>query len=157
LRPAARLPRRRVQERGGVPVEGQRRGDAGADGPVLPQPLGEEDEPRGGASPGAIGAVPESLGGGGSAQSRGGFQRERPAQGGGEASGGREAFTNGALGGLHLLGRAPGQKGMIGKDRLVLGCDDHLPDAFRSRYNPGVLLYDEKGALRGHLSASDQL
>src|SRR5262249_59435143 len=83
--------------------------------------------------------------------------RERPAKGGGEASGGREAFTNGALGGLHLLGRAPGQKGMIGKDRLVLGCDDHLPDAFRSRYNPGVLLYDEKGALRGHLSASDQL
>jgi hypothetical protein len=43
------------------------------------------------------------------------------------------------------------------KVRLVLGCDDHLPDAFRSKYNPGVLLYDETGALRGHLYASDEL
>jgi hypothetical protein len=44
-----------------------------------------------------------------------------------------------------------------GKVRLVLGCDDYLPDAFRSKYNPGVLLYDETGALRGHLYASDEL
>jgi hypothetical protein len=44
-----------------------------------------------------------------------------------------------------------------GKIRLVLGCDDYLPDAFRSKYNPGVLLYDEAGALRGHLYASDEL
>src|SRR5262249_50862423 len=40
---------------------------------------------------------------------------------------------------------------------LVLGCDDNLPDVFRSKYNPGVLLYDEKGAPRGHLYASDEL
>ena len=46
---------------------------------------------------------------------------------------------------------------MTGKVRLVLGCDDYLPDAFRSKYNPGVLLDDETGALRGHLYASDEL
>ena len=46
---------------------------------------------------------------------------------------------------------------MTAKDRLVLGCDDYLPDAFRSKYNPGVLLDDETGALRGHLYASDAL
>jgi hypothetical protein len=44
-----------------------------------------------------------------------------------------------------------------GKIRLVLGTDEYLPDAFRSKYNPGVLLYDETGALRGHLYASDEL
>jgi hypothetical protein len=44
-----------------------------------------------------------------------------------------------------------------GKVRLVLGCDDYLPDAFRSKYNPGVLLYDETGAMRGHLYASHEL
>src|SRR5262249_54375734 len=44
-----------------------------------------------------------------------------------------------------------------GKIRLVLGCDEYVPDTFRSKYNPGVLLYDETGALRGHLYASDEL
>jgi hypothetical protein len=46
---------------------------------------------------------------------------------------------------------------MNGKVRLVLGCADYLPDAFRSRYNPGVLLYDETGALRSNVHASDEL
>src|SRR5262249_10489056 len=36
-------------------------------------------------------------------------------------------------------------------------CDDYLPDSFRSKYNSGVLLYDETGALRGHLYASEEL
>jgi hypothetical protein len=44
-----------------------------------------------------------------------------------------------------------------GKIRLVLGCDEYVPDAFRAKYNPGLLLYDETGALRGHLYASDEL
>jgi hypothetical protein len=44
-----------------------------------------------------------------------------------------------------------------GKVRLVLGCDEYLPDAFRSKHNPGVLLYDETGVLRGQLYASEEL
>jgi hypothetical protein len=28
-----------------------------------------------------------------------------------------------------------------GKIRPELGCDDYLPDAFRSKYNPGVLFF----------------
>jgi hypothetical protein len=39
----------------------------------------------------------------------------------------------------------------------VLGTDDTLPDAFRAKDNPGLLLYDEKGALRGQLYASEEL
>jgi hypothetical protein len=41
-----------------------------------------------------------------------------------------------------------------GRVRLVLGTDDGLPEAFRARDNPGLLLCDEKGALRVHLHAS---
>jgi hypothetical protein len=44
-----------------------------------------------------------------------------------------------------------------GKVRLVLGCDEYIPEGFRAKYNPGVLLYDETGALRDHLYASDEL
>jgi hypothetical protein len=44
-----------------------------------------------------------------------------------------------------------------GRVRLVLGSDEFLPDAFRAKDNPGLLLYDEKGALRGHLYASEEL
>src|SRR5262249_10682634 len=80
-----------------------------------------------------------------------------PAQGNREARGEVEALADRALGGFHLFGRAPGQRGMTDKVRLVLGCDDYLPDAFRSKYNPGVLLYDETGALGGHMDASDEL
>jgi hypothetical protein len=39
----------------------------------------------------------------------------------------------------------------------VLGTDDSLPDAFRAKDNPGVLLCDEKGALRAQLYASEEL
>src|SRR5262249_11823465 len=104
--------RRRLPRRGGESVEGQRRRDADTHGPVLPQPLGEEDGPRGGAPPGAADAVPQPDGGGGSAQSRGGLQRDRPARGGQQAGGEGEALPDGALGGLHLLGRAARQGGM---------------------------------------------
>src|SRR5262249_39932948 len=97
-------------------------------------------------------------------------------------------LPDGALGGLHLLGRPSlqrkvsgtglaadpggranthGKKGrpMLSSDevrdhtakvRLVLGGDNSYPDAFRSRFNPGVLLHDETGALRSHLYASDE-
>jgi hypothetical protein len=44
-----------------------------------------------------------------------------------------------------------------GRARLVLGTDDVLPDAFRAKDNPGVLLCDEKGALRAQLYASEEL
>jgi hypothetical protein len=44
-----------------------------------------------------------------------------------------------------------------GRVRLVLACNEQLPDAFRSKDNPGLLLYDEKGAVRGHLYASEEL
>jgi hypothetical protein len=44
-----------------------------------------------------------------------------------------------------------------GRARIVLGTDDSLPDAFRAKDNPGVLLLDEKGALRGQLYASEEL
>src|SRR5262249_41365031 len=44
-----------------------------------------------------------------------------------------------------------------GKIRLVLGCDGYVPDAFRAKYNPGALLDDETGALRGYVYASDEL
>jgi hypothetical protein len=44
-----------------------------------------------------------------------------------------------------------------GRARLVLGCDKFLPDSFRAKDNPGLLLYDEKGALRSQLYASEEL
>jgi hypothetical protein len=44
-----------------------------------------------------------------------------------------------------------------GRVRMVLGTDEFLPDAFRAKDNPGLLLYDEKGALRVQLYASDEL
>jgi hypothetical protein len=44
-----------------------------------------------------------------------------------------------------------------GRVRLVLGTDDGLPQAFRAKDNPGLLLCDEKGALRAHLYASEEL
>jgi hypothetical protein len=44
-----------------------------------------------------------------------------------------------------------------GRVRLVLGTDDSLPDAFRAKDNPGVLLCDQKGALRAQLYASEEL
>jgi hypothetical protein len=44
-----------------------------------------------------------------------------------------------------------------GRARIVLGTDDSLPDAFRAKDNPGVFLCDEKGALRAHLYASEEL
>jgi hypothetical protein len=44
-----------------------------------------------------------------------------------------------------------------GRARIVLGTDDSLPDAFRAKDNPGVLLCDEKGALRAQLYASEEL
>jgi hypothetical protein len=37
----------------------------------------------------------------------------------------------------------------------VLGSSEYLPDAFRAKDNPGVLLFDEQGALRGQLNATD--
>jgi hypothetical protein len=42
-----------------------------------------------------------------------------------------------------------------GRVRLVLGGNDSLPDAFHANANPGVLLFDEQGALRGQLNAAD--
>ena len=44
-----------------------------------------------------------------------------------------------------------------GRVRLVLGTDDSLPDAFRAKDNPGLLLCDEKGTLRAHLYASEEM
>jgi hypothetical protein len=44
-----------------------------------------------------------------------------------------------------------------GRARIVLGTDDSLPAAFRAKDNPGVLLCDEKGALRAQLYASEEL
>jgi hypothetical protein len=44
-----------------------------------------------------------------------------------------------------------------GRARIVLGTDDSLPDAFRAKDNPGVLLCDEQGALRAQLYASEEL
>jgi hypothetical protein len=48
-------------------------------------------------------------------------------------------------------------RGPAGRVRLVLGTDDSLPDAFRAKDNPGLLAYDEKGALRSHMYASEEL
>jgi hypothetical protein len=42
-----------------------------------------------------------------------------------------------------------------GRVRLVLGTDDSLPDSFRAKDNPSVLLFDEQGALRGQRNATD--
>jgi hypothetical protein len=44
-----------------------------------------------------------------------------------------------------------------GRVRLVLGTGDSLPPEFRAKDNPGLLLCDEKGALRAHLYASEEL
>jgi len=44
-----------------------------------------------------------------------------------------------------------------GRVRLVLGTDDGLPPGFRAKDNPGLLLCDERGALRAQLYASDGL
>jgi hypothetical protein len=44
-----------------------------------------------------------------------------------------------------------------GRARIVLGTDDRLPDTFRAKDNPGLLLSDEKGALRAQLYASEEL
>jgi hypothetical protein len=44
-----------------------------------------------------------------------------------------------------------------GRARIVLGTDYTLPDAFRAKDNPGLLLCDEKGALRAQLYASEEL
>jgi hypothetical protein len=44
-----------------------------------------------------------------------------------------------------------------GRVRLVLGSSEYLPDAFRAKDNPGVLLLDEQGALQGQLNASEEL
>src|SRR5262245_44201281 len=44
-----------------------------------------------------------------------------------------------------------------GRVRLVLGTDEGLPPEFRAKDNPGVLLCDERGALRAHLYASEEL
>jgi hypothetical protein len=41
-----------------------------------------------------------------------------------------------------------------GRVRLVLGTDENLPESFN---NPGVLLYDEQGALRARLSATEEV
>src|SRR2546421_398949 len=41
-----------------------------------------------------------------------------------------------------------------GRARVVLGTDDSLPSEFRAKDNPGLLLCDEKGALRAQLYAS---
>jgi hypothetical protein len=51
-----------------------------------------------------------------------------------------------------VVGRDP-----AGRARIVLGTDDSLPNAFRAKDNPGLLLCYEKGALRGHLYASEEL
>ena len=59
VRPAARVPLRGDEERGREPVEGARRTDRGADGPVLPEPVGQEPPPDGGAASGAAGHLPE--------------------------------------------------------------------------------------------------
>jgi hypothetical protein len=45
----------------------------------------------------------------------------------------------------------------VGRVRLMLGTDDGLPPEFRAKDNPGLLLCDEKGALRGQLYASEEL
>jgi hypothetical protein len=44
-----------------------------------------------------------------------------------------------------------------GRVRLVLGTDDSLPPEFRAKDNPGLLLCDERGALRAQLYASEEL
>jgi hypothetical protein len=44
-----------------------------------------------------------------------------------------------------------------GRTRIVLGTDDSLPDAFRAKDNPGLVLCDEKGALRAQLYAREEL
>jgi hypothetical protein len=44
-----------------------------------------------------------------------------------------------------------------GRARLVLGTDDSLPAGFRAKDNPGLLLCDEKGALRAQFYASEEL
>jgi hypothetical protein len=44
-----------------------------------------------------------------------------------------------------------------GRVRIVLGTDDSLTDGFRAKDNPGLLLCDEKRALRAQLYASEEL
>jgi hypothetical protein len=39
----------------------------------------------------------------------------------------------------------------------VLDTDDGLPESFRAKDNPGLLLCDKKGALRAQLYASEEL
>jgi hypothetical protein len=38
-----------------------------------------------------------------------------------------------------------------------LGSNEYLPDTFHANDNPGVLLFDESGNLRGQLNATDDV
>jgi hypothetical protein len=109
LRFAACLPRGGLSKRGGQPVEGGRRGNAGANGVVLPQPVGEEAGCSRGLASGAADLVPAPGGGGGRTAAWRGLPGERPAKSEAEARPARGANGGGVLGGVHHQRRAAGE------------------------------------------------